>query len=426
MEKVVIYKPRKWSKPLHDGKERWKVVVAHRRSGKTYACINHLIRDCLTTPNGRFAYISPTYRQSKDVAWEMVKTNCRQIDNVVFNESELRADFKNGARIRLYGADNPDALRGLALWGVIFDEYSQQPSNIFSEIIRPALADNKGYAIWIGTPKGKNDFYRLYEHALTEDNWLGMKLTVDDTGIIDEEELKDARSIMSEDEFQQEWHCSFEAAIKGAYYSRQIQKAREENRITNVPYEMGLPVDTWWDLGVGDSTAIWFTQVIRKELRMIDYYEMSGEGLEHYAKVLQDKGYIYRRHNAPFDIEVKELGSGKSRLETARLLGIIFLVVPKLSIDDGIHAVRTIFNRCWFDKDKCAVGLDALAHYHKEWNDKRGEFMLSPYHDWSSHASDAFRYFAVGFRQEFPRYGDGLKVRRKKNTGNSGYSLKAV
>jgi len=364
-----------------------------------------LIRDCLRTPNSRYAYIAPTYRQAKDIAWDMLKKCCLKIDGVVFNESELRADFKNGARIRLYGAENADGLRGLALWGVIFDEYSQQPSNIFTEIIRPALADHQGYGIWIGTPKGKNDFYRLYEHALKESNWLGMLLTVDDSMLLPLEELGDARKIMDEDEYQQEFYCSFEAAIKGAYYSQQIQQAREENRITVVPYEEGLPVDTWWDLGVGDSTAIWFSQSLRNEIRFIDYYEMQGEGLKHYAKILQDKGYIYNKHYAPHDIEVRELGTGKSRLEVARKLGIRFQVVTKMNIEDGIDAVRRIFRQCWFDADKCSVGLDALAHYHKEWDDKRGEFKASPYHDWSSHAADAFRYFAIGYR---PRLGSAI------------------
>ena len=385
--------------------------MAHRRSGKTYASINHLIRDCLRTPESRFAYIAPTYRQAKDIAWDMIKKCCLKIDGVVFNESELRVDFKNGARIRLYGAENADGLRGLALWGVIFDEYSQQPSNIFTEIIRPALADNKGYGIWIGTPKGKNDFHRLYEHAIKKDNWLGMLLTASDSGLIPKEELEDARGVMDEDEFQQEFYCSFEAAIKGAYYRQQIQRAREEERITVVPCEEALPVDTWWDLGIGDSTAIWFSQTVRNEIRFIDYYEMQGEGLKHYAKILQDKGYIYGRHYAPHDIEVRELGTGKSRLETARKLGIRFQVVPKFGIDDGIDAVRRIFNQCWFDEKKCSVGIDALAHYHKDWDDKRGEFKASPYHDWSSHASDAFRYFAIGYR---PRLNQGMAMQSEQ------------
>jgi phage terminase large subunit len=399
MEKQIIYKPRTWTKIFHDGPERWKVLVIHRRAGKTYASINHLIRDCLRTPNSRFAYIAPTYRQAKDIAWDMLKKSCEDIDGIRFFESELRADFKNGARIKLYGADNPDSLRGLALWGVIFDEYSQQPGNIFTEIIRPALADNKGYAIWIGTPKGKNDFFRLYEYAKRSENWLGLLLTVDDTKLIEEAELADAEGIMDSDEFKQEWFCSFEAAIKGAYYASQVSKARKDDRITSVPYIESLRVDTWWDLGIGDSTAIWFTQYVGNEIHFIDYYEASGEGLKHYASILDKRGYLYNTHNAPHDIEVRELGSGKSRIEMAKKYGIKFKVVPKLGIQDGINAVRTDFNRYWFDENKCARGLDAIAQYHKEWDEKRGEFMSNPRHDWTSHASDALRYCAVGCKK---------------------------
>jgi hypothetical protein len=392
---TIDYAPREWAGKLHDSKKRWNVIVAHRRAGKTIATINHLIRDAIQTPQSRFAFIAPTYKQAKNIAWDYLKYYSQAIPNIKINESELRIDYPNESRITLYGADNPDSLRGIALWGVVFDEYSQQPSNIFSEIIRPALADHKGYAIWIGTPKGKNEFYRLYEKSKTSDKWFSLLLTVDDTGIIPQSELEDAREQMTPDEFQQEWYCSFEAAIQGAYYSSQISKARKENRITEVPYDERLGVLTWWDLGIGDATSIGFFQRVGMQWRMIDYYEASGEGLSHYAKILKEKGYIYDEHYAPHDIEVKELGTGQSRKEIARELGIDFQVAPKLSREDGINAVRQRFNLLYIDKNKCEKFIDAISQYHKEWDDKRGEFKNKPLHDWTSHAADMLRYWAV-------------------------------
>lgn len=394
MEIVIPYKPREWAKNLHDSDKRWKVLVIHRRAGKTVASLNHLQRDALQTPKSRWAYIAPTYKQAKMIAWDMIKEYSKVIPGVSYNESELRVDYPNGARIQLFGADNPDSLRGLALWGVVFDEYSQQPSSIFPEIIRPALADNKGYAIWIGTPKGHNSFYDLYQTAKEEDNWLGLLLTVDDTGEIDEEELEDAKKIMSSDEYKQEWYCSFEASIRGAYYSDQIEEARKK-RITRVPYDEALPVHTVWDLGVGDATSIIFFQQVGAEIRVIDYYENSGEGLKHYADYLKSLPYSYGTHYAPHDIQVKELGTGLTRLEQARSLGIDFEVVKNIGLEEGINAARSVFSRIWFDEEKAKYLLECLALYHKEWDDKRGVFRNKPRHDWTSHAADAFRYLAV-------------------------------
>lgn len=190
-----------------------------------------------------------------------------------------------------------------------------------------------------------------------------------------------------------------EPLIEGAYYAQQLRDAQSQGRITSVPYELAALVDTWWDLGIGDATAIWFTQTIGKEIRFIDYYEAEGEGLPHYIQVLRDKGYLYGIHHAPHDIEVRELTSGKSRLEIAQGLGINFDVVPKLLIDDGINAARMIFNQCWFDKDKCKQGLTCLKHYRKEFDEKMQTFKDKPMHNWASHGADAFRYFAIGYRE---------------------------
>jgi len=404
MEVKIPYKPREWSNKFHEDKRRWKVIVCHRRAGKTTATLNHLQRDALLVNNSRYAYIAPTYKQAKNIAWDMIKHYARPIPGVSFNESELRVDYPNGSRITLFGADNPDSLRGIGLWGVVFDEYSQQPSNIFSEIIRPALADHEGYAIWIGTPKGKNAFYDLYQVAQGNEEWQDIMLRASESKIVAEKELEDAKLTMTEDEYLQEFECSFEASIKGAYYSTQLQKARDEGRITEVPYDEMLPVSTWWDLGIGDATAIIFMQEYNGKWRMIDYYESSGEGLAHYAKVLKDKEYHYDTHYAPHDIAVKELGTGKSRLEVSQSLGINFEVAPKLSIEDGINAARMRFNTLWIDKTKCESFINNISMYHKEWDDKRGEFKNKPYHDFTSHSADAFRYWAVTRDKQLENY----------------------
>jgi len=404
---TIPYKPRKWAKELHDTDKRWAVIVNHRRSGKTTACLNHLQRDALITSNSRYAYIAPTYKQAKNIAWDMLKSYAQCIPNIQFNEAELTAKYPNGSKLTLYGADNPDSLRGIGLWGVVFDEYSQQPSNIFTEIIRPALSDHQGYAIWIGTPKGKNDFYRLYEQAKKDEEWLTILLKASESKLISREELDSAKKIMTSEEYEQEFECSFEAAIKGAFYADELATARNEGRITIVPYQKGFPVHTWWDLGISDSTTIGFFQNVANQWRLIDYYENSGEGLEHYINVLQDRRYIYGSHFAPHDIEVRELGSGQSRLETARRLGINFQIVPNLQIMDGINAARRRFNTLWIDAQKCDYFLNAIALYRKEWDDKRGEFKPRPYHDWTSHAADMLRYWAVS---NIEQKSDELKV----------------
>ena len=400
------YKPRPLQKAIHKSLKRWNVLVCHRRFGKSVMSINQLIHSALSFKgkNGRFAYLAPTYTQGKTIAWDYLKEFSQPVPGTKANESELRVDFPNGSRVRIFGCDRPDALRGIYLDGVVLDEYAQMPANLFGEVVRPSLSDRKGYAIWIGTPQGKNAFYDLYRQADGRSEWFTAMYKASDTGILDKDELKDAQSIMTSDEYEQEYECSWQASIKGAYYAKWMNEADKEGRITSVPYDPALAVHTAWDLGVGDATAIWFFQAYGRELRIIDYYEASGEGLPYYAKILQERGYVYGDHYAPHDIAVRELGSGRSRKEIALNLGIRFQVVAKQSIDDGIEAVRSVLPRCYFDSEKARQGIDSLIHYHKEFDQKRGEFKNRPYHDWSSHASDAFRYLAVGFKDSTEQF----------------------
>ena len=307
----------------------------------------------------------------------------------------MTVKYPNGAKLTLFGADYPDSLRGLGFWGVGFDEYSQQPSNIFTEIIRPALADHQGYAIWIGTPKGRNEFYRLYQKAIKEEDWFGLLLTADNTKLLSENELEDAKKIMSSDEFNQEFMCSFDASIKGAYYADELSKVRAEGRIKLVPYDPLLKVHTIWDLGISDAMAIGFFQKTSQELRLIDYYESSDKGLPHYIAMIQNKEYVYGKHFAPHDIKVRELGTGKSRLETAKVLGIKFEVVPNIPIIDGINSARLVFNKLWIDNKNCQKWIDYIGQYRKEWDEKNGIFKDKPCHDFTSHAADILRYASL-------------------------------
>ncbi len=386
---------------LHEllDRKRFVVSVTHRRMGKTVMAVNHLIKAAVTCRRDRprFAYIAPTYRQGKATAWDFLKYYSRPIPGVTFNESELRADYPNKGQVRIYGGDDPDNLRGLYLDGAVLDEFGLHQSDIFTTVLRPALADRDGWALFLGTPNGKNQFYNIAQFAQSgQPDWAFVSLPVSQTGLIPIAELNAAKAVMTGDEYLQEFECSFDASVKGAIYADQLAEARATGRITRVPYEPTLSVDTDWDLGVGDATAIWFTQSLKSgEIRAIDYYEASGEGLPHYAALLKSKPYSYGEHWAPHDIEVREFTSGRSRIETAASLGIRFRVQPKHAIEDGIHAGRLIFPKVWFDADKCKAGIEALQHYRRDYNSRLNEFKATPVHDWASHGADAWRGLAV-------------------------------
>jgi hypothetical protein len=389
---------------LHRRLKRFNVIVAHRRFGKTVFGLTKLLRSAAHAKKtaARYAYLAPFQRQAKAVVWDMLKHQARSFRKLRIHESELRCDFENGARISLYGADDPDSLRGLYLDGVVLDEFQQMDPRVWSEVIRPALADRKGWAIIAGTPMGRNALWQLYERAKTAPDWRAALYRASETEALPAEELAAARTAMSEEEYAQEFECSFDAAIRGAYYGKLIAQAEAEKRVGRVPHDPNLLVHTAWDLGVGDATAIWFYQRHRRELRLIDYAEASGTGLDHYAQLLQGKGYAYGEHVLPHDARVQELGSGKTRVETLTSLGIRPRVLSAHRVEDGINAVRRLLPRCWFDAESCARGLEALRNYRSEWDERRQAFRERPMHDWSSHASDAFRYLAMGLREESP------------------------
>jgi phage terminase large subunit len=398
----IDYAPRKQFLDYHNRTQRFAILVCHRRAGKTVASLNDLIMRAAQTPNGRFAYIAPFYSQAKDVAWEYLKHYSAPLLADSPNESELRVDLVNGARIRLYGADNADRLRGLGFDAIVADEFADWRSGVWSEILRPALADRQGWVTFIGTPKGKNEFWQLWNIAKGSESWFRLELKASETGLIVADELVASREAMSKDQYAQEWECSFDAAITGAFYAEELERAKAEKRITKLPIERAIPVHTAWDLGISDSTAIWFIQCVGKERRLIDYYEASGVGLDHYAKVLEEKNYVWGDHFFPHDVANKELSTGHSRVDTLRGLGIEPEIVPQAAVLDGINAVRRLLDSAWIDPNRCERGFEALKQYRREWDDKLKTWKLRPRHDWSSHGADALRTFAMGFEERKP------------------------
>lgn len=406
--KVIIpYAPRQAFESYHASDRRYSLTVAHRRAGKTVARINKLVREaaCCTKDSPRFGYLAPYYIQAKDIAWAYLKHYSAPILDVggKVNESELSVTFgHNGAQIRLYGAENAERLRGLYFDGMVVDEAQDIAPGVLTQIIMPALADRQGWLDLSGTPKGWGNLLgQSYKRAQEDPEWFVHVLKASETGILPDEELARLRKAMPDNEYAQEFECSFDAAITGAYYAKELAKAESEGRIGSVPYDPKLKVHTAWDLGMSDSTAIWFYQQIGREVRAIDFLEAAGHGLDYYARELDKRGYLYGTHYAPHDIQVRELGTGKSRLEIAAGLGIKFKTLPALDVQDGIGSARLLIPRMYFDKRKCATGIDALRQYREKRDEKRG-INLGPLHDRSSHAADAFRYLATGLKEEQP------------------------
>lgn len=376
--------------------------MCHRRAGKTVACVADLVDAALRCekPNGRFAYIAPFYTQAKDVAWMYVKQFASAVPGAEINESELRADFPhNGARVRLYGADNADRMRGLYFDGVVLDEPADMRPSVWGQIVRPTLSDRQGWATFIGTPKGKNEFWERYDYATQSDDWFDFMLRADDSGLLPESELADARQTMTPEQYEQEYLCSFDAAILGAYYGKEIAAAERAGRVVNDLYDPALPVHTVWDLGISDSTAILFWQASAGEVRIIDAYENHGYGLGHYAEVLADKPYRYGDDWVPHDAKVRELGTGRTRIETLIAFGRKPKLVPDHTIHDGINAARLTFGAAWWSRDNCGDALEALRQYRADFDEKTKAFKDKPRHDWTSHYADAWRYLAMAWKQ---------------------------
>lgn len=403
---VIPYTPRDLFRPYHQRSQRWACLVVHRRGGKTVACVNDLLRRAvrLDKRDGRFAYIGPQLNQSKDVVWTYLKRFAAPLI-VEKNEADLWVEVPNAAghvsRIRIYGADNPDRLRGGYFDSALLDEYADIAPSVYGEIVRPMLADRQGGATFIGTLKGRNHLWKLYEQHADDPAWFTMLAKASETGIIAQDELDDMRADMTPEEYAQEMECNPDAAIRGAYWGKELADAEAAGRM--VPVEAApSPVNTVWDLGIGDSTAIWWWQAVGAEIRVLDFHENHGQGIEHYAAVVASKPWAKGVDWVPHDAKVRELGTGRTRVETMQKMGLRPRLVPAHKIDDGINAARLVIPRMWFNTPETRDGVEGLKQYRADYDEKLRVFKDKPLHNWTSHRADAFRYLAMAYREIVP------------------------
>ena len=419
------YVPRPWAQPLHHKFTQRNCLVVHRRGGKTVVAINHIVHKGVTfdkmdsvtgSPllNPQYAYLATTIGQAEKVAWPYLKHYTSSFPGVKYNEQKLKASFphpRGTCTIYCLGADNFDAHRGMYWDGYVPDEFADMHPDVRDKVFLPALRDRRGWELVIGTPKGDNSFKKLYMDYLInmqagDPNYFACLKSVYETGIFTPKEIEEMKKEMSEEAFAQEMLCDFNAAPAGYYYQRYMDEAVKENRITSVPFDPSQPVSTYWDLGVSDSTTIWFVQELGKEIHVIDYLEGHGMGLEYYVKKLNEKPYNYNFHVFPHDVKQRELTSAKPRLEYLINLGVRNIeVLPKSnSIADDINAVRLVLPKCWFDREKCKLGIQHLRDYQRKWDAKNHVYSDSPLHNQASHGADGFRVFALHYRPGFGRY----------------------
>ena len=407
------FKPRPYQLPILKYIDWWwlrAVQLWHRRTGKDKTDFNIIIKKAMERVWVYF-HIFPTYAQGKKVIWDGIdKAGMKVLDHIPAqlirrrDWSDLLIELINGSIIQIVWTDgrNIDRLVGTNPAWVVFSEYSLQNPRAW-DLVRPILAENWWRAIFNFTPRWENHAYDLYNMAKDNDKWFCQSLTVDQTfddkgnRVISDELIQEERdSGMDEDLIQQEYYVSFQAFGQWSYYSKQIKQAQEENRITIMPYEPSIDVDTFWDLWVNDINTIWFTQRIGKEVRVIDYMEWNWEWLTYYLWEINKKTYKYGFHYFPHDIRVREYTNGKSREDTLIELWVKnYKIVDKLSVEDGIDAVRRVFQYCVFDREKCKQWILALKDYHKEYDELRKTFKAHPEHNWASNAADSFRYMSV-------------------------------
>jgi hypothetical protein len=411
------FTPRSYQVPIIEALEHKKykrvLAILPRRAGKDITAFNICIRYILQHVCVIY-YIFPTYAQGKKILWDSIDNEGRRIMDYIpgeliksQNSQEMKIKFVNGSIFQIVGSDNVDSLMGTNPQGVVFSEYALQDPRAY-QFIRPILAANQGWALFISTPRGKNHLWELYNIAEQSPQWFCYKLTLDDTKHIPIEEIEKERQegIMSEDLIQQEYYTSFTMGVEGSYYAKYLDKMKLNKQIGQVPWESSLLVNTVWDIGFRDSTTIIFYQIAGQTIRIIDCYDNNKEGLEHYKSILDEKPYSYGKHFAPHDIGVSEWGTGISRIEKAKHLGIKFEVrrdkqnraisaLPDMSIMDGIEAVRSLFSKVWIDEQKCAPLIKALENYRQEYDTKKKIYNSRPLHNWASHYADSMRYLAL-------------------------------
>lgn len=424
----IPYEPRDAFIPLHERTQRWGIMVCHRRAGKTVASVNDLNKAAITCTkqDGRFAYIAPLFVQAKDIAWNYAKRYAAPIPGVVFNESELRVDYPNSARVRLYGADNADRLRGGYLDGAILDEFADMHPAVWGEIIRPMLADRGGWALFLGTPKGRNGLFDMLQRAMAApDDWFSLVLKASQSGLIAQSELDDARQEMTAEQYAQEFECSFDAAIIGAYYGREMADADKQGRITKVDVDPALPVHLVADLGIDDPTHIIAFQVAPDGIRVLRSYENSGHALAHYVSEIRSWGYRIGDFWLPHDAKAKSLNDGRTRIEVLQNLAPdwVFRLVPGHTVIDGINAMRLTLPMMWIDAEGCKATIEAWRQYKAEYDEKLRVFRTRPRHDWTSHGADCGRYLSMAWRELRPakpivKKPDDYAIEIDSRTGN--------
>lgn len=400
---INTYRPRDIFAPLHNRTARWACVVAHRRAGKTVAMCADLIIGALECEHEKpqFAYLSPFLGQSKKIAWLYMKDLTKPLWVKPPNESELKVTIRNSrpgdfSTIYVGGADNPDSLRGIYLDGVVLDEVGQMRPSMWYSVLRPALSDRQGWAIWAGTPAGKNFFWQLREEArLNPDTHLLLELPASKTGVLPEEELADARAQMTEESYAVEYEVSFDAALPGAYYAKQIGQLYEGGQIGAHPFDPNVVVDLVADLGYTDSCSWWGWQTVPGGYRVAEFYEADGQAIGHYIDWVKTRPYKVGTVWLPHDARAKSLQTGKSIIEQFLAAGITPRLVPELSLQDGIEAARLVLPKCWFDEERVYEGLEHLRAYQREWDERTQTYRNRPKHDQHSHAADAFRYLAL-------------------------------
>ena len=427
----------KWRARSHQ-RDTWRYLASggkrameiwHRRSGKDElalawaSCAAHI-------DVGNYWHMLPEASQARKAIWDAVDPHrgMKRIDSAFpkpirkkARDHDMLIEFKNGSTWQVVGSDNYDSLVGSTPKGIVFSEFALADPQSWG-YLKPILEENDGWALFITTSRGPNHAKRMYEAATRDPNWHASLLTAKDTGLVDElglqrirqEYVTDFGEVVGSAMFEQEYMCSFEAAILGAVYGAEMAKAREDGRITEVPYDQAHGVETWWDLGYRDSTAIWFIQRVGPRLHAVDYYESNLAGLDHYAQILQDRGYVYSRHLAPHDAGKGEIGSGKTLIEQASALGLQMERQKQAPLIPGINATRPVIGRMWFDSEKCQRGLDALTNYRYEWDERRHAMSPKPLHDWASHGADALRTGAMA--SDDTDWGDG-PIRRNLRRG---------
>lgn len=408
MEIQSKYFPRHYQLPilkaLNGGIKR-AVWCCHRRAGKDVTILNWCIAKLCQESQTCF-YVMPSYAQAKKVIWDAITNDGMRIIDYFPSEiiaqknaQEMKIRLKNGSLFQLIGSDNIDSLMGTNPKIVVFSEYALQDPNAW-DYIRPILRVNKGYAIFISTPRGKNHFWDIFRTGQTTEGWFAERLTVDDTKVLSAEDIeRERKDGMSDELIQQEYYCSFDRGVEGSYYSKLL--GQMEERITNISYDPYKPVFTAWDLGYDDSTSIIFFQLSGTDVRIIDCEEHSTKTLVWYKDLLDKKEYRYGMHFFPHDVEqVDGLSTGCTRREFLEELGISVTTVPKISIIDGIESVKALMSsRLHINRDKCQQLLKSLEHYHREWDDKKKVYRDKPFHDWSSHYADSLRYLSLGLNK---------------------------